>query len=109
MVSEFGLIGRKLSHSFSKSFFEEKFRKLGLQNYFYHLFEIESPLEIKKILLSQPDLVGLNVTIPYKKEVIPMLHDIDAKAERIGSVNVIKTYRIQEARLGARTVFSRVW
>ena len=90
MKLEFGLIGKKLSHSFSKNFFEEKFRRLALTDHSYHLFEIESTSEIEVILRSHPHLIGLNVTIPYKGDVIPILDKIESNAERIGSVNVIK-------------------
>lgn len=84
----FGLIGRKLSHSFSKKYFTEKFENEKLHDHSYALFELESIAGIRKIL-SIESLAGLNVTIPYKTEVIPYLDSLDERASRIGAVNVI--------------------
>lgn len=88
-MKKFGLIGKKLSHSFSQAYFSKKFNELNLIDHKYDLYEIPSISEIKKIL-SASDLVGLNVTVPYKQEVIPYLDSLDQSAERIGAVNVIK-------------------
>ena len=85
----FGLIGEKLSHSFSKKFFTEKFRNLGLKNYRYELFEIPAPEDIAEVFALK-NLRGLNVTIPYKEKIIPLLDSLDTKAEKIGAVNTIK-------------------
>lgn len=90
MRSDFGLIGYKLSHSFSKSYFEKKFQKLGLTDHYYHLFEIDSVSQIRNLLKIHPFLKGLNVTIPYKEDVMETLDDVEDTARRIGSVNVIK-------------------
>lgn len=90
MLTEFGLIGNKLSHSFSKNYFEEKFRTLGLKDHHYYLFEIQSAQDVNSILKQHPHMKGLNVTIPFKKDVINLLDDIEGNAERIGSVNAIK-------------------
>lgn len=85
----FGLIGAKLSHSFSKQYFTEKFQKLGLQNYRYELFELTRIEDVKELLKSE-NLRGLNVTIPYKTQIIPFLTRLDAKAHKIGAVNTVK-------------------
>jgi len=90
MAIEFGLIGRKLTHSFSKAYFEEKFSRLNLDNHSYNLFEIDSASELSPIVKSHPDLRGLNVTIPYKRDVMAVLDEVEENAARIGSVNVIK-------------------
>ncbi|MES2794979.1 MAG: shikimate dehydrogenase [Bacteroidota bacterium] len=92
MQNQFGLIGRTLSHSFSKGYFTEKFEKLGLsESHEYHLFELEKIKEfpdlVKKLGL---ELKGLNVTIPYKQEIMPFLDEIDEAAQKIGAVNTIK-------------------
>lgn len=84
----FGLIGKKLVHSFSKKYFEEKFKDLHIEAC-YQNFELNEIAEIKRIF-SQKNLVGLNVTIPYKTQVIPFLDDIDDKAKQTGAVNCIK-------------------
>ena len=86
----YGLIGKTLSHSFSKNYFEEKFTKLGLTDYSYELFPLENIEEIKNLIASKPNLKGLNITIPYKERVIPFLDELDESAKAIGAVNCIK-------------------
>lgn len=87
----YGLIGFPLSHSFSKKYFTEKFEKEGIKNARYELFEIDELSKLKTILSDhQSELIGLNVTIPFKQEVIPYLDELDAAAAEIGAVNVIK-------------------
>ena len=90
MEKKFGLIGMTVSHSFSKSFFDEKFFREGLRDYHYDLYELKEIKDLKKLLGDNPELCGLNVTIPYKEQVIQLLSDVDATAKRIGAVNVIK-------------------
>ncbi|UII34989.1 shikimate dehydrogenase [Fulvivirga ulvae] len=89
-MSLYGLIGKKLSHSFSKKYFTEKFENEGLHTCKYELFELDSIAELSKLVHSKADIVGLNVTIPYKEVVIPMLDEVHEKAREIGAVNVIK-------------------
>jgi len=90
MAKIFGLIGKKLSHSFSKRYFTEKFTNEGIKNCRYQLFEIDSIIELPKLLETEKNIVGLNVTIPYKQEIIPLLSKIDSAAEKIGAVNVVR-------------------
>lgn len=85
----FGLIGYPLTHSFSKKYFTEKFVAHKLTDHRYELFEISEVAKVKEIIDSNPDLVGLNVTIPYKESILPYLDSLDATAELIGAVNVI--------------------
>lgn len=90
-MSLFGLIGFPLTHSFSKKYFTEKFKKEGLTNHSYELFEIPDVSELQGIIAQhQLSLRGLNVTIPHKQTVMPLLNGFDASAERVGAVNVIK-------------------
>ena len=89
-MRKFGLIGYPLSHSFSKKYFTEKFEKEGIPGAKYELFPIESIHELPRLLQDNPELVGLNVTIPYKEQVIPYLDVLDPKAAAIGAVNTIK-------------------
>lgn len=84
----YGLIGKPLGHSFSATYFNEKFKTEGIDNH-YDLFPIDSISELKVLLESHSDLQGLNVTIPYKEQVLPYLTDIDSDARKIGAVNVI--------------------
>lgn len=88
-MAEFGLIGRNIEYSFSRGYFTEKFQQLQLP-YKYVNFDISSIKEFPEILLTNPDLKGLNVTIPYKEEIISFLHEIDPIAKEIGAVNTIK-------------------
>ena len=89
-----GLIGYPLSHSFSQSYFSDKFKKEGIKDYEYLNFEIDSIEKIREIIISYPDLKGLNVTIPYKSAVIPYLDQLSDDARDIGAVNTIVVERI---------------
>jgi shikimate dehydrogenase len=89
-LQSFGLIGYPLSHSFSKKYFTEKFEKEQLTDLTYHLFPIETIDELPELLKKNPDLKGLNVTIPYKESVIPFLDELHETAKEIGAVNCIK-------------------
>ena len=90
MEKKFGLIGSTVSHSFSKSYFDEKFFREGLRDYHYDLYQLKNVDDLKKLLAENPELCGLNVTIPYKEQVLKFLTDIDTAAKNIGAVNVIK-------------------
>ena len=96
-MNKFGLIGYPLGHSFSKNFFNQKFQSENIDAEYVN-FEIPTINELPNILLSNPDLKGLNVTIPYKEQVIPYLDELDADAKAIGAVNVIKI-RKQKGKL----------
>lgn len=87
--STYGLIGYPLGHSFSYTFFNQKFESEDIQARYLN-FEIDDISRLTDILAEYPDLVGLNVTLPYKQKVIPFLDEIDDKARVIGAVNVIK-------------------
>ena len=86
----FGLIGYPLSHSFSKKYFTQKFEEEGLNNCRYENFSIPSVNELKKVLEKNPDLTGLNVTIPYKEKIIPFLDVSSIIIKQIGACNCIK-------------------
>ncbi len=83
-----GLIGRNISYSFSKKYFEDKFQKLMLKGYSYHIFDLTDIDEVNT-LLSAPDLIGFNVTIPYKEKIIDYLDDLSEEAKKIGAVNCV--------------------
>lgn len=82
MEKKYGLIGAVVSHSFSKSYFDEKFFREGLRDYHYDLYSLPTIDDLKKLLAENPELVGLNVTIPYKEQVIKFLSDIDTDAKK---------------------------
>jgi shikimate dehydrogenase len=90
MEKKFGLIGATVSHSFSKAYFDEKFFRDGLRDYHYDLYPLNNAEELTSLLADNPELCGLNVTIPYKEKIMKFLTDIDPAARRIGAVNVIK-------------------
>ena len=89
-MKEFGLIGYPLEHSFSKKFFEEKFRRELITNHTYHLFPLPFIEGFFPLIGAHPDLRGLNVTVPYKEAVIEFLNEIDPMAKSIGAVNCVK-------------------
>ncbi len=91
-MPQFGLIGYPLVHSFSKPLFTEKFAKAGLTDYFYELYPLQSIEEFSELLRATPTLRGLNVTMPYKEQVIPYLDGLGESAAVIGAVNTIKIY-----------------
>ena len=88
-MDKYGLIGYPLGHSFSKSYFNEKFENEGI-NAEYINFEIPTLDSLPEILASNTELKGLNVTIPYKEKVISYLDSIGPEARAIGAVNVIR-------------------
>jgi len=96
MEKVFGLIGAAVSHSFSKSYFDEKFFREGLRDYHYELFPLKTITEIEPLLKETKGLSGLNVTIPYKEQILKYLDEVDGFAKKIGAVNVIK---IQDGKL----------
>lgn len=85
----YGLIGHPLEHSFSKDYFEKKFRNECLDCKFMN-FDIDSLDKLKGTVISNPDLQGFTVTFPYKNEIISHLDSIDKSANEIGAVNVVK-------------------
>ena len=87
MSAVYGLIGKKLGHSFSKGYFSDKFKDLNLDAT-YNNYELQSIDEVKELFKTE-GLVGLNVTIPFKRKIIPYLDEIDDVAEAIGAVNTI--------------------
>ncbi len=96
----YGLIGYPLSHSFSKQYFAHKFSQEGIANTTYALFPLARIEDLPELLEQRPHLVGLNVTIPYKQQIIPFLDRLDPVAERIGAVNTIKIDPVSGERVG---------
>lgn len=88
-MDQYGLIGFPLGHSFSRSYFNERFRKERI-NAEYLNFEIPTIENFPDILKNNPSLKGLNVTIPYKEKIIPYLDELSIEASSIKAVNVIK-------------------
>jgi shikimate dehydrogenase len=88
-MKTFGLIGKSLSHSFSSSYFNEKFFKEKITNTKYLNFELNDISDFPQLIKKQ-NLSGLNVTLPYKESIIPFLDELSENAKKIGSVNTIQ-------------------
>ncbi|WP_071145539.1 shikimate dehydrogenase family protein [Bacteroides ihuae] len=91
-MQKYGLIGYPLKHSFSIGYFNEKFSSESIDAEYVN-FEIPNINEFVKVIEENPNLCGLNVTIPYKELVMPFLNEIDKDTKAIGAVNVIKIIR----------------
>ena len=85
----YGLIGYPLGHSFSHTFFKEKFLKEGIDAKYIN-FEIDKIDDVMSVVRANPNLQGFNVTVPYKESIIDYLADLDREAREIGAVNVVK-------------------
>lgn len=88
-MKTYGLIGKNISYSFSRNFFDKKFEDEHIPARYLN-YDLAQAGEIKKILRDNPEIEGLNVTIPYKQEIIPYLDRLDSIAAQIGAVNTIK-------------------
>jgi len=89
-MRRFGLVGKTLKHSFSRDFFTRKFKEEGVLDCEYLNFELSSIEEIQRLPLNFPGLEGLNVTIPYKEEVLPYTTIKSEAVRAIGACNCIK-------------------
>ncbi len=92
-MKTYGLIGHRLGHSFSKSFFTEKFKNENLTNHEYLNFELDSIQDFPGIFEHGKEISGLNCTIPYKQEIMQFMDEIDGEAAAIGAVNTVKIIR----------------
>jgi len=88
--SKYGLLGKDISYSFSEGYFKEKFLREGRSNHEYVNFDLPEIAMFSEIIKGDPDIKGINVTIPYKEAVIPFLNSLDPIAKAIGAVNTIK-------------------
>lgn len=88
-MQKYGLIGYPLEHSFSRNYFNQKFESEKIDAEYVN-FPIADIKELKNVLKENPDLCGLNVTLPYKTQVMQYLDELDEDARQIGAVNVIK-------------------
>jgi shikimate dehydrogenase len=92
-TATFGLIGKNLEHSWSKSYFEKKFREEQLDGHVYKNYELNDLSELQDIIRSDESLTGLNVTIPYKEQILNYIDKIDPVAKAIGAINVVRISR----------------
>lgn len=89
-MRKYGLIGKNIDYSFSRSYFKAKFENENIKETSYVNFDIDSITEFNKSIKNTPHLKGLNVTIPYKESIIPLLDKLSKKALEIGAVNTIR-------------------
>ncbi|MEY5043781.1 MAG: hypothetical protein RJA19_1008, partial [Bacteroidota bacterium] len=89
-VKKLGLLGRELSHSFSPQWFQAKFDREHITGYRYDLYPLADLSDWPQWQTQRPDLIGLNVTIPYKQTIIPYLQGLTPEAQAIGAVNVLR-------------------
>lgn len=89
----FGIIGKPLGHSFSPEYFREKFVKLRLSNHRYEKFELSAVEDFPELIRKHPNLIGLNVTLPYKSTILPFLNQIDDAVAEIGAANTLAIHK----------------
>ena len=89
----FGLVGFPLEHSWSKKFFNKKFESEGIDNAWYENFPLEDISSFRQLVETNPNIAGLNVTIPYKEKIISYIDELDPTAKVVGAVNTIKLTR----------------
>jgi shikimate dehydrogenase len=90
LMKQFGLIGFPLSHSFSKGYFANKFQIENITDANYDVFPLENIENFTELCQHHKNFIGLNVTIPYKQQIIPFLDELDETSANIGAVNTIK-------------------
>ena len=101
-MKKYGLIGSSLSHSFSKTYFTKKFKKEKLNQHIYSNFEIKNCTNLK-LLVKKNKLIGLNITFPFKEQIIPFLDKTSKQVKIIGAVNTIKSTNNFEKIIGYNT------
>lgn len=89
-MNKLGLLGKDISYSFSRTYFKKKFENENIKNTSYENFDIDNIDLFPSIIKNTKGLKGLNVTIPYKEQVIPFLDKVNKKAKAIGAVNTIR-------------------
>lgn len=93
MTTKYGLLGHPLGHSFSRKFHNERFERMGIDA-IYENYDLADINDLVEILKNEKNLSGLNVTIPYKQDVMQFLDELDHVAAKIGAVNVVKITRL---------------
>lgn len=99
---KFGLIGKNISYSFSKNYFDRKFEQEGISNCSYAIFDLPDISSVED-LFSDSNVAGFNVTIPYKEQIITYLDSLSAEASAIGAVNTVLINSSDKKRIGFNT------
>lgn len=89
-MRKFGLVGKNISYSFSKTYFSKKFKDEDIKDATYQNFDLKTIKDFEAIFKQNSGIAGLNVTIPYKEQIIPYLDKLNKKAKEIGAINTIK-------------------
>jgi len=89
-MKKYGLIGKTLKHSFSKKYFDNKFKEENINDCSYELYELAEIEDVKQLLSDNPEIEGLNVTLPYKESIIPFLDELDESVKDTDACNCIK-------------------
>ncbi len=97
-MKRYGLFGHPLEHSYSRKFFTEKFQREERDDCEYENYDTENIYDLKKIIREVPDLIGLNVTSPFKQDIIPMLDNLDDISQKIGAVNTVRIVRTADTK-----------
>jgi len=92
-MKEFGIIGFPLTYSFSPNWFHAEFQRKGVDDASYGVFPLASLSDLDAFILQHPALLGLNVTMPYKREIIPYINQLDPVADAVNAVNTVKIVR----------------
>ncbi len=92
-IFQLGLIGNPVAHSQSPKIFQKFFDNENLPNWNYNLFQLSNIDELKPLLFNNPDIIGFNVTVPFKQTIIPFLHSISDAAKAMNAVNTVKVIR----------------
>ena len=99
----YGIVGKSLQHSFSAKYFSAKFLNENIKNCVYQNFEFTDLKQFRNTVFNTPHLVGLNVTIPYKKEIISHIDSLSSEASEIGAINTISIDHFNKKLLGYNT------
>ncbi len=108
-MKHFGLFGHPLEHSYAKKFFTEKFMREGREDCVYENYESSDIYDLKKIIHEDPNLVGMNITIPFKQEVIPLLDNLDDISQKIGAVNTVRVHRLEQGKFELHGFNTDAW
>jgi shikimate dehydrogenase len=95
-MREFGIIGYPLRYSYSPIWFNAEFRRKRMDDAVYRIFPLASLSDLDDLIIQHPDLLGLNVTMPYKKEIIPYLKQSASVATAVKAVNTLKIVRLDK-------------
>ena len=98
-----GLIGNPISHSFSKEYFNAKFKNKSINNFSYSLYKIKNIRKLDELII-RDNLIGLNVTRPHKTDIIQHLDQLDNQAKITNSVNTVFIHPKTKKKIGFKCI-----